>query len=173
MDIAVSLPRDKSSIMGSKMQRENDVVSAINIHPENHRRVNDPLDVPEYAEQIMKHLRTLLLSLTVFAVASSAPAADKNGVTKLKGHHWSAHCKSPKSSKGGDPIQRVLNVKSPRDLKDTVAHLLSKASNKQLQEYKIHPHNTISLHAAWEEVKRSTTISRAQLSKVKMARTSN
>ena len=38
--------------------------------------------------------------------------------------------------------------------------MVEKASGNQLQEYKIHSHNTIALHAAWEEVKRSACVCR-------------
>ncbi|MCH7987543.1 MAG: hypothetical protein IID46_00170 [Planctomycetes bacterium] len=78
----------------------------------------------------------------------------------------SAPSKSSKKVKAGESIQRVLNAKSPNDFREAVKQLVGKASKKQLREYKTHSHNSIALHAAWEEAKRSTTISRAQLSKL-------
>ena len=78
----------------------------------------------------------------------------------------SAPSKSSKKVKAGESIQRVLNAKSPNDFREAVKQLVGKASKKQLREYKTHSHNSIALHAAWEEVKRSTTISRAELLKL-------
>ncbi len=74
-----------------------------------------------------------------------------------------AHCESSQEDEDGDPIQRVLNPEYSDDLGNAVAQLVTKASRKQLQEYETHSHNTIALHAAWEEVKRATSISRAKL----------
>lgn len=79
----------------------------------------------------------------------------------------SAPCESSQADKDRDSIQRVLNAENSFYLKHAVAELVAKASRKQLQNYKTHSHNTIALHAAWEEAKRSTTISRAKLLKLK------
>ena len=74
---------------------------------------------------------------------------------------------SPNQHAARDSLQRVLSAETSSDLHKAVAHLVAKASRKQLQEYKTHSHNTIALHAAWEEVKRSTSFTRGQLLKLK------
>ena len=75
----------------------------------------------------------------------------------------SAPGESSQADKDGVSIRRVLKSKSPNDFRYAVEQLVGKASKKQLREYKNHSHNSIALHAAWEQVKRSTTINRAQL----------
>jgi len=67
-------------------------------------------------------------------------------------------CAAFQKSNDEGTTEHVLRTYNLTDRGDSVAKLFEKSSAEQVQEYKSHPHNTIALHAAWDEVKRATRI---------------
>lgn len=53
-------------------------------------------------------------------------------------------------------IQQILIADNSYDLRERVHLLMQPAKPRQLRKFKTHSHHTISLHVAWEEVKRTT-----------------
>ncbi len=55
-------------------------------------------------------------------------------------------------------IQQIVTAQRPATFYARVEQLVGKASPPELDAYKRHPHHTVSLCAAWEEVRRSVAV---------------
>lgn len=60
--------------------------------------------------------------------------------------------------RASDPFNELLEPAHDSERREAAAELIAQASNERIRELKAHPHATIALHAAWEQVRRTVRI---------------